>query len=195
MAFADGSEATSAAVILACGGPEAMGKLAELPHSWLDRAGPPVRAACLDVGLIGEPQRRFVLGLDEPMYMSRHDPPAQLAPEGHSLVSLAEYLSQDADRDREEARGRLEDFAKRCGIRTERIAKTRYLHDMVVAHGMPLAANSGLAGRPPVEVPGLEGLFAAGDWIGSDGLLADAALASGKKAGMLATRATSTQPA
>ena len=38
------------------------------------------------------------------------------------------------------------------------------------------------AGRPGVEVPGVRGLCLAGDWIGSEGMLADAALASAKRA-------------
>jgi hypothetical protein len=172
-----------------------MSSVAELPAQWLGRCGPAARAACLDLGLRREPDRRFVLGIDEPLYLSRHDPPARLSPEGHSLVSVAEYLPPPREGSGEggapgrsvaAGRGRLEHFARRCGVRPGQVVRSRYLHDMVVAHGMPTAHRGGLAGRPSVEVPGTPGLFAAGDWIGSEGLLADAALASGALAGALA---------
>lgn len=45
------------------------------------------------------------------------------------------------------------------------------------------ALVEGLAGRPPVEVAHLPGVFLAGDWVGPVGLLADASLASGYAAG------------
>ncbi|MFQ5556512.1 MAG: hypothetical protein ACE5GB_03250 [Acidimicrobiales bacterium] len=37
-------------------------------------------------------------------------------------------------------------------------------------------------GRPGVRVPGRRRLFVAGDWVGAEGLLADAAVASGRAA-------------
>ena len=62
------------------------------------------------------------------------------------------------------------------------IVFARYLHRMTVAHGMPLAASGGLRGRPPVTVADRPGLFVAGDWVGPEGLLSDAAAASGAAA-------------
>jgi hypothetical protein len=64
----------------------------------------------------------------------------------------------------------------------------RYLHDMTVAHGMPMASRGGLGGRPRVDALGSHGLLLAGDWVGPDGLLADASLASARDAGQLAAR-------
>jgi hypothetical protein len=37
-------------------------------------------------------------------------------------------------------------------------------------------------------VPDLRGVFVAGDWVGPDGMLADAVLASGRAAGEAAAR-------
>jgi hypothetical protein len=54
---------------------------------------------------------------------------------------------------------------------------------------MPRASAGGLAGRPASRVAGIDGLFLAGDWIGSVGMLADAALSSGREAGRSAARA------
>ena len=66
------------------------------------------------------------------------------------------------------------------------MAEHRYLHLMTVAHGMPTTANGGLPGRPAVPVADRPGLFVAGDWVGPDGLLADASVASGRAAAMMA---------
>ena len=56
----------------------------------------------------------------------------------------------------------------------------------MVAHDQPQAASGGLAGRPGVAILGTDGVFIAGDWVGPDGLLADAAVASGRAAGVAA---------
>ena len=46
-----------------------------------------------------------------------------------------------------------------------------------------MATHGGLAGRPSVTVSGAPGLLIAGDWVGDEGMLADAAVASGVLAG------------
>jgi hypothetical protein len=53
---------------------------------------------------------------------------------------------------------------------------------------LPTAASGGFAGRPGVEVPHLAGLYLAGDWVGPEGFLADASLASAREAARLALR-------
>jgi hypothetical protein len=58
----------------------------------------------------------------------------------------------------------------------------RSLHRLVVAHGAPTAAGGGLSGRPVIDALGIPGVFVAGDWVGPEGLLADAAAASGTAA-------------
>ena len=62
---------------------------------WMEAAGPSIRAAVLDLGLTGPGDTTFLLGIDEPYYLSSHAPPAQLAPDGLQLVSLARYLRPD----------------------------------------------------------------------------------------------------
>jgi hypothetical protein len=54
---------------------------------------------------------------------------------------------------------------------------------MPVISSIPLAANGGMNGRPGVVFQDAEGLFISGDWVGSVGLLADAAAVSGRSAG------------
>jgi predicted NAD/FAD-dependent oxidoreductase len=144
-------------------------------------AGPPVRAACLDLVLPEPPAVTFALDLDHDGYLSMHAPVADLAPDGRALVSLAHYRrpgeATDVHRDREQ----LRTFARKMGV--EATLDERYLHDMTVAHGTPLAARGGRSGRPDIDALGRPGLLLAGDWVGSTGLLADAALASSRAAG------------
>jgi hypothetical protein len=52
-----------------------------------------------------------------------------------------------------------------------------------------VSASHGLAGRPAVDGTGVAGLLLAGDWVGGEGMLADASLASGRRAGLLAAGA------
>jgi hypothetical protein len=60
---------------------------------------------------------------------------------------------------------------------------------------MPRACTGSLAGRPTVTATGVARVFAAGDWIGPEGLLADAALASGQAAALAALRVVNTSRA
>jgi predicted NAD/FAD-dependent oxidoreductase len=53
---------------------------------------------------------------------------------------------------------------------------------MTVAEIWPDATGGGLAGRPPVFDPALPQILLAGDWVGDQGLLLDAACASGRMA-------------
>jgi hypothetical protein len=58
----------------------------------------------------------------------------------------------------------------------------RFLPKMVVAHAVPTAAMAGLAGRPAPAVPEIPRLYVAGDWVGAEGMLADASFASAHEA-------------
>ena len=75
------------------------------------------------------------------------------------------------------------------------MVRQRFLPELVVAHALPEAAFGGTRGRPGPDVPDVPGLYVAGDWVGAEGLLADASLASARAAAsaILAreTRATS----
>ncbi|MEM9034138.1 MAG: FAD-dependent oxidoreductase [Actinomycetota bacterium] len=172
------------AVVLATG-PAAADRLVA-GAGLVEAAGPEVVASSLDLGLRGEPKRRFVLGIDEPLYLSRHAPGAALAPAGRSLVSVAAY-GEPGDLTPQARRQQLLSFAARTGIAHEQIVTSRYLHRSVVAAGMPMVERGGMRGRPGVALAGRRGVFVAGDWVGRDGLLADAAAASGRAAATAAT--------
>ena len=62
----------------------------------------------------------------------------------------------------------------------------RFLPRMVAVSAIPTPAGGGLAGRPGVERG--EGLYLAGDWVGGEGWLVDAAIASGASAAAAALR-------
>jgi hypothetical protein len=102
------------------------------------------------------------------------------------------YGARDATIDRAELRS----FARLAGITDDQIVEERFLADMVVTHLLP-SPDRGLAGRPDVTSTGSMGLYLAGDWVGPTGWLTDAAMASGQRAGRLATEpaaAESTYP-
>ncbi len=181
----DGRRWSTHAVIIAGLSPDAAERLARSePGALRAAAGPPVRAACLDLVLATPPKVTFALDLDHHGYYSLHAPVADLASGGRALVSLARYRRPDEVTDAERDRTTMREFARRMGVETT--LTERYLHDMTVTHGMPLATRGGLAGRPQVDALGQAGLLLAGDWVGPSGLLADAALASGRAAGRLA---------
>ena len=128
--------------------------------------------ACLDLALDSEPPEaaRFVLGLEEPIYLSLHSRWARLAPEGACVVHVGQYLRPGEDG----SRPSLESFcdAAMPGWR-ERVVHARYLPRMVVAHAAP-----GLEPRATVDALARDSVFIAGDWVGSEGMLSDASAAS-----------------
>ncbi|MEZ5266099.1 MAG: hypothetical protein R2755_30905 [Acidimicrobiales bacterium] len=162
-------------------GPErAAGLIGATPAGW-ERSGPPITASVLD-GLRRRTHPPFLHGVDRPLYLSTHCPPAALAPAGHSLVTAARYHAPGEQLDPDVVRAELTAHARLAGADVDGAVLRRYLHRLTVAHGMPLARHGGCAGRPPVAVAGHPGLFVAGDWVGGEGLLADASAASAARA-------------
>ena len=178
--------------ILAAGGPAAAGRLLTVEPGRFGPTGPAVRVAGLDIGLDHAAPSGGLFSADEPLYLSRHMPPARLGPEGTDLLSAVRYLAPGEQPGAADLRAELWRHAGRLGIHDggPGVIMSRYLHDLVVAHGMPLASEGGLRGRPPVAVAGHPGVLLAGDWVGPVGLLADASAASGRAAALLAASMT-----
>ena len=182
----DASVMSAGAAVIAAGGPDAAGALlVGAPDDW-SRLGPPVTAACLELGLRRMPDRRFLLGVGEPTYLSTHAPPARLAPEGQAVVHVMRYQRPGEDMPASAQRAVLDRLVADAGITAADIVTDRFLARMVVTGGLPTAAAGGLAGRPSVSVPGHPGVAIAGDWVGDTGLLLDAVAASAAHAGALA---------
>ncbi len=169
-------------VLLAAGSPQIAaniaGDLAPSLKTFANHAVP-VTAACLDLCLNKSPAERFALSTDAPLYWSEHAPAAGLAPKGSSLVHALRYGATNAKADRAE----LEQWASQLDPTwRDRLVHSQFLANIHVASDLPKAANGGLGGRAPVSVRDCEGLLLAGDWVGQEGLLAEASLASGAKA-------------
>jgi FAD dependent oxidoreductase len=169
----------SRSVVLAMGGPDDVERL--LPGALPDGLGSRVEATCVDYGLATPSPVTFILGLDEPVYLSQHSPRAALAPPGCAVVCAMRYGSAG----REAADG-LDSLLALAGVDDAVVLERRVLASMTVAHAQPRPGR-GLAGRPGIRMPGVPNCYLAGDWVGGVGLLADAALASGVAAGRAAS--------
>ena len=166
--------------LLRQGGHPALRKWAELAQ--------PARAACLDLALrrLPEPGRLFVMGVDSPIYYSVHSSYARLGPQGKVVLQVANYLRPDETPGARQDEQELEAFLDKIqpGWQAE-VLERRFLPHMIVNNAIPQAGQGGLAGRPGVKVPGIQGLYLAGDWVGPQGLLLDAGLASARQAAHL----------
>lgn len=181
---ADGAALEARALVLAVSPEEAAAlapEIAQLKEAAASAV--PIRAASLDVALasLPQPKNTFALGLDEPTYFSVHSAAAKLAPEGGALIHVSRYLAPEEVPSRDTRAGleRLLDLMQ-PGWRDVLVAE-QWLPMATVSHDMPQAARGGLAGRCPVDLA--PGLYAAGDWVGAEALVSDAAFASGRLAG------------
>lgn len=174
---ARGQRLAADAVVLAVD-PETAGALS--PESAFEVT--PVRAACLDLALRQppRPRLRFAVGLEQPLYYSLHSAYARLAPEDGAVIHLARYLSP-GERAGAEVREQLEAVLDRLqpGWRAV-VVQARFAPQLVVQHALPRADRGGLGGRPVGMVR--PGLHLVGDWVGPEGMLADATLASARAA-------------
>jgi phytoene dehydrogenase-like protein len=146
----------------------------------------PVRLVALDLALsrLPRPDHLFALGMDEPVYLSVHSAAGDLAPAGGAVVHVARYLAPD-ERPAAAHAARLERLMDdlQPGWRGQ-VVRAQRLSGAVVAHDHPLAGEA--ERHPPVAVPDAPGVFLTGDWVGDDGLLADAVAASAAAAAQAA---------
>jgi phytoene dehydrogenase-like protein len=150
----------------------------------------PVQAACLDLGLrsLPRPDRTFATGIDQSMYFSVHSRWANLAPDGKVLVHVAKYLRWGEEANPAEDRDELARFLDviQPGWWRE-VEHERFMPRLNVTQSLVGAANGGFRGRPAVDSPAAGNVYIAGDWVGEEGMLADAALASAYRAAKLIT--------
>ena len=146
----------------------------------------PVRMVCLDVALSSLPDKDalFALGVDSPLYFSVHSAYAKLAPEGGALIHVSKYLGTSIVPKPREDQPELEELLDlmQPGWR-QVLVKKRPLPNMVVSNAIVTAATGGLAGRPDVRIA--DNLYIVGDWVGKEGLLSNASVASAKHAAQL----------
>jgi phytoene dehydrogenase-like protein len=132
----------------------------------------PVVVSCLDVALrsLPDPKRTFAMGIDEPTYFSVHSAWAQLTPKGGALIHTMKYGGGG-----EEELERLIDRMQ-PGWR-DVVVHRRFMPSMTVSNALVTPA----APRPSPATD-VQGLYLAGDWVGDQGLLSDAAFASARAA-------------
>lgn len=156
-------------------------------QKWAELAQP-ARAASLDVALrrLPRPERRFVMGVDTPLYYSVHSAYAKLGPAGKVVLNVSKYLRPDEKTEARQDEQELETFLDQIqpGWREE-VLERRFLPHMIVSNFIPLARQGGMAGRPTPQVPGIANLYLAGDWVPDNGLLLDAVMASARQAAQL----------
>jgi phytoene dehydrogenase-like protein len=185
--LANGQRAEASSVLIAASPADAAAlvKGNAVLDEWAQTAIP-VRAACLDLALtrLPQPQARFGLGIDQPYYFSVHSATANLAPENGALIHVAKYLPTESNDDAPTIAQELEQVLEllQPGWRAL-VVERRFLPRMTVTNALVTAG--GLAQRPSVAVPNIDGLYIAGDWVGNEGQLADASFASAKAAAEL----------
>ncbi len=181
--LADGTSIDAATVVLATP-PDVAASLLPQPPAWAGTLAP-VRAFCLDLGLsrLPRPRLTFALGIDRPLYFSVHSAAARLTSDAaHALVQVAMYARGEEEIDPDAARAELEAFVDRLqpGWRAFVVTR-RLLPRMTVSHARVTAAMGGEGGRPAVDASGCAGVFLVGDWVGGEGMLSDAAIASARR--------------
>jgi hypothetical protein len=92
------------------------------------------------------------------------------------LIQAAKYLAGQSDPAID--RAELEQFADLLApCWRDRVTMTRFLPNMTVAYAMATPE-----GRPGVDALAQHGVFLAGDWVGPENMLTDAAVASALRA-------------
>lgn len=143
----------------------------------------PIRLVCLDVALSSLPDKDtlFALGVDRPLYFSIHSAYAKLAPKDGALIHVAKYLGTSIQPKPREDQPELEEFLDllQPGWR-QVLVKKRPLPNMVVSNALVTAAEGGLGGRPDTKIA--DNLYIVGDWVGKEGIVSNASVASAKRA-------------
>jgi phytoene dehydrogenase-like protein len=190
----DGSSVRAAAVVLATGARDAARLVDEEEHPALRRIVDglvPARIACLDVALRRLPvaERPVVQDLDRPRFTSAQSVYARVAPEGAALVIAFKQLDPRHPGDPREDERDLEDLldATQPGWR-DVLVKRQFMPRIEAAGALPTVKDGGFAGRPGPEVPGIANLYLAGDWVGPEGFLVDASIASAHRAAQMVSQ-------
>lgn len=141
----------------------------------------PVQVACLDVSLSILPNLRngIVQDLEQPRFMSVQSLVARVAPAGAGFITSFKQLDPRVKSDPKQDERDLESLldVAQPGWRSVMLERV-FLPRIEAVGALPTAATDGFAGRPGVNATGVAGVYLAGDWVGSEGFLADASFAS-----------------
>ncbi|HFK1710830.1 TPA: hypothetical protein ACGXNW_004585 [Bacillus mycoides] len=145
----------------------------------------PLYAACLDVALNRLPnsERAFALGLDQPFYFSIQSLSTKLSENGAYVLHVMKYNDNRSQTDPKEDKKQLTNLLDLLQPGWDKeVASIRFLPKIMVAHDSRTIHHDGAGSAPGVFVPEVNGLYVAGDWVGLEGRLADAAMISAKLA-------------
>lgn len=185
----DGTHIPASDVLLAVDPRTAASMLdSPIPAEW--RQAIPLTVATLDVALssLPDPRNLQAVSIDQPMHLAVHSAFAQLTPKGGALVHVTRCLrdtngSLDAD-ERPATRAvsateqSMESLLDQMqpGWRS-RVVHRRFFPALTASNSVPV-----VGARRPAASTGIGGLYLAGDWVGDEGMLADASLASARAA-------------
>ena len=145
----------------------------------------PAYVACLDVALSSLPRRQHpvVFDLERPRFMTVQSQFARLAPAGGAVLHAFLQLDPRQPADPRQARAELEAFVEEAQPGWQALSvERRFLPHMLASAALPLARHGGLAGRIGHRSQDVDNLYFAGDWVGPEGFLVDASLASARAA-------------
>lgn len=191
----DGTRYKASAVILAVDANTASSLVAEGQHEimrqWSQQTIPS-HVACFDVALrrLPNPRNVYAIGMDRPLYYAVHSTWAQLGRENGAFIHTTRYHRYGESLSAETSKRELEALLDRLqpGWRAEVIAQSFLPHIQAVSD-IVQAKRGGIAGRPGPVVPGIGGLYVAGDWVGNEDQQSGAAFASASRAAHLVAEA------
>ncbi|WOA59704.1 phytoene desaturase family protein [Bacillus mycoides] len=144
-----------------------------------------VTVAALDIGLkqLPNPLHHFALGLDQPIFFTNQSRAAKLSEDGSIVVSLIKYHNPVLELNHiQEEKEQLENMMELLHPNWKReVVAQQYLPKITVVYDFP---HIDRVEKPGPNIPGMPGVYVAGDWAGHDEILADAAVASGKRAAL-----------
>lgn len=187
--LADGTQVLSRTVVSTAAPRETarwvVGAEAPTLQGWQEKLQP-VQGAALDVVLRGlpRPEVSFALDIERPLYYANHSATARLSDDPElQVVHVFNYLHPQDKTPAAEVRAELEQFLDllQPGWK-ERVHASRFLPTLTVTQGLMTTAREQQRQQETPHVPELPGLFLAGDWLATEGLLADAAVASARAA-------------
>jgi phytoene dehydrogenase-like protein len=158
-------------------------------------ANVPAQIACLDVALsrLPNPGHPVVQDLEAARFLTVQSLFSKVAPQAGAMIYTFKQLNPNRPTDPRQDERELEDLLDTVqpGWR-DALVKRVFMPRIDAVGILPTAEGGGFAGRPGPTVAGLANLYLAGDWIGSEGFLADASLASARQVALLILQAEKT---